>query len=263
MYTCVDPRGPQLFPAERALVGSASAASDTGYDLASIPENSHIANGTSTVSKYPRHGKAPWSSPAVTEFASKLKPQNRQADDPDLNAMTLQGPKGKLLQAVGEKADNQVAAQAVVEIQKQQQQGKGSQCPGGSQRRPPTPPRERKTISKDLMKISNPSQQHSPVSFGAVYEHRDCFGKPKLIGSTGIQVEKQFHLDDKKEEIRQVTGGGREKGASAQVVWAGVGGAGLGEAEMAQVRRAVCDSRASRLQIEKLSSIKPYSRHGY
>mmetsp|Transcript_67021 Transcript_67021/g.119228 ORF Transcript_67021/g.119228 Transcript_67021/m.119228 type:complete len:264 (+) Transcript_67021:131-922(+) len=263
MYTCVDPRGPQLFPPERALAGTPAAVSDKGLDLASIPEHGQIAGATSTVSKYPRHGKAPWSSPAVTDFASKLKPQNRQADDADLHAMTLQGPQGKLLQAVGEKADNQAAAQSVLEIQKQQQQSKGSQCPGGSQRRPPTPPRERKTTSKDLMKTSNTSQQHTPVSFGAVYEHRDCFGKPKLIGSTGIQVEKQFHLDDKKEEIRQVTGGGREHGASAHVVWAGVGGSGLGEAEMAQVRRAVCDSRANRLQIEKLSSIKPYSRHGY
>jgi len=56
-----------------------------------------------------------------------------------------------------------------------------------------------------------------------------------------------------------------QNGLSSSLTGVGVGvGKGVvGESEMAQVRRAVCDARAERLQIDKLSSIKPYSRHGH
>ena len=39
--------------------------------------------------------------------------------------------------------------------------------------------------------------------------------------------------------------------------------AGVGEGEMAVIREAVVDSRAERLRISRLRSIKPYSKHGW
>jgi hypothetical protein len=48
-------------------------------------------------------------------------------------------------------------------------------------------------------------------------------------------------------------------------VWAGVGQrvAGVGDVEMTAIREAIVEDRSKRLQIQKLSGIKPYSRHGF
>lgn len=49
------------------------------------------------------------------------------------------------------------------------------------------------------------------------------------------------------------------------MVWAGVGQrvAGVGEGEMMAIREAIVEDRSKRLQIQKLSGIKPYSAHGF
>mmetsp|Transcript_18479 Transcript_18479/g.59984 ORF Transcript_18479/g.59984 Transcript_18479/m.59984 type:complete len:99 (+) Transcript_18479:582-878(+) len=49
-----------------------------------------------------------------------------------------------------------------------------------------------------------------------------------------------------------------------QLVWVGVSGGagGLDDGQMTEVRRAVAEGRAERLQAQKLTDIKPYSRHG-
>ena len=68
-------------------------------------------------------------------------------------------------------------------------------------------------------------------------------------------------LDRCRRRWRRLTAG---RGSSS-VVWAGVGrrSAGVGEGEMAVIREAVVDSRAERLRISRLRSIKPYSAHGW
>ena len=97
------------------------------------------------------------------------------------------------------------------------------------------------------------------MAFGAVYEHKDCFGKPRLIGCTGETPEQQFMLDY--QQCKQVRALGRASELQSELVWAGMGTGFLGEQEMGEVRRAVMEKRSKRLQIEKLQSIKPYSRH--
>jgi len=102
-------------------------------------------------------------------------------------------------------------------------------------------------------------QNRHKISFGAVYEHKDCFGKARLLGCTGETPEHQFMLDYI--NSKQVKALGRASELQSELVWAGMGSGFLGEAEMGQVRRAVMEKRSKRLQIDKLGSIKPYSRH--
>merc|ERR1712048_471964 len=104
--------------------------------------------------------------------------------------------------------------------------------------------------------------QRNKVSFGAVYEHRDAAGKAKLVGSTSVLPEHQFHLDwQENHAVKELSRNGGNPGSSGHLVWVGVGSGPVGEQEMGRVRQAVVDSRAQRLQLEKLSSEKPYSRH--
>ena len=114
-----------------------------------------------------------------------------------------------------------------------------------------------------LGRPTNRRKAKSDYIFGAVYEHVDACGKPKLINSTDIVPEQQYLEDgrNRSDVSRLLTA---ERGRS-RVVWAGIGRrvAGVGEGEMAVIRQAVVDDRASRLRIEKLSSIKPYSAHGW
>ena len=103
----------------------------------------------------------------------------------------------------------------------------------------------------------------SDYVFGAVYEHVDACGRPKLIASTSITPERQYLEDGRSSSqvSRLLTA---ERGSS-RVVWAGIGRrvAGVGEGEMAVLRQAVVDDRAARNRVEKLSGIKPYSAHGW
>ena len=63
------------------------------------------------------------------------------------------------------------------------------------------------------------------------------------------------------QQCKQVRALGRASELQSELVWAGMGTGFLGEQEMGEVRRAVMEKRSKRLQIEKLQSIKPYSRH--
>merc|ERR1719183_485950 len=117
--------------------------------------------------------------------------------------MTLEGPTGVLLQAVGAKEDNAVAGRTVAEIQKR---SKAPAAPGELQRRPPTPPRGRQglaassTALERSRRAAGEIQAREQLAFGAVYEHRDSCGKPHLIGSTNKMPERQFALDCRQNE---------------------------------------------------------------
>jgi hypothetical protein len=104
-------------------------------------------------------------------------------------------------------------------------------------------------------------QEFDDPAFGVVYEHRDCFGVPKFVGSTDIVAEKQFMLDYKgNKTVHKIVN--REQG-STDVVWAGYGSGPVGKAEMDEIRTSIAHNRAERLNIQKLGGTKPYSKHGY
>ena len=50
---------------------------------------------------------------------------------------------------------------------------------------------------------------------------------------------------------------------NAKVVWVGVGGGGVGDAEMHAARSAIAHERAQRQRISELGGAKPYSRHAH
>jgi len=183
-------------------------------------------------------------------------------DESNLAAMVIQDPAGAaVLGAAGAQEDNDVAARAVVEIQKRAPRtGRRSvsqldRTVGGSFSQ-----RKRSCSKRQAAaQITVFDQQHPQLTFGAVYEHRDSCGKPKLLGSTSVMPERQFAIDLESADVRSVVQHG--SAVQSEVVWAGIGSGVVGEAEMAEIRHAVLNSRSERLKIQKLSGIKPYSHH--
>eukprot|EP00746_Dinoflagellata_sp_MGD_P005199 gnl/MRDRNA2_/MRDRNA2_110065_c0_seq1.p1 gnl/MRDRNA2_/MRDRNA2_110065_c0~~gnl/MRDRNA2_/MRDRNA2_110065_c0_seq1.p1 ORF type:complete len:207 (+),score=38.35 gnl/MRDRNA2_/MRDRNA2_110065_c0_seq1:69-689(+) len=189
-------------------------------------------------------GAAPWESNAVRTLAER-------AHDKGLASMELRGPQGIALQAIGSPEDHEVAGRVVAEIQKR---GNSNQNRA---------PRAQRGLTTSALEANREKaaeiQAREQLSFGAVYEHRDSCGKPRLIGSTNKMPERQFALDWKQhEEVRALGTNGRLR---SELVWAGVGRGVVGEEEMSLVREAVVHTRSERLRIEKLSGIKPYSQH--
>ena len=137
---------------------------------------------------------APW---VVTESPACRKLMGRLGnDESNLAAMVMQDPAGAaVLGAAGAQEDNDVAARAVVEIQKRAPRtGRRSvsqldQTAGGSfsQRKRSCSKRQ---AAAQITMFDQP--QHPQLTFGAVYEHRDSCGKPKLLGSTSVMPERQF-----------------------------------------------------------------------
>jgi len=198
----------------------------------------------------------PWESPAVQQFAASLREAGGNSSGGRPAAMILEGRQGTVLQAVGEIEDHKVAGKVVADIQREAQANAMTQAaaPGHTAQ------------GTSLVRVEAGQRaplQRGKVAFGAVYEHRDFAGKPKIVSSTALLPEQQFQLDyQSHSNVRQLA---RQRGdapsGSAALVWVGVGSGPVGEAQMARVRQAVVDARAERLSLEKLSSEKPYSRH--
>lgn len=109
--------------------------------------------------------------------------------------------------------------------------------------------------------VSRPYGSGEAMSFGAVYEYRDDFGRPRFVASTSQQPEATFAEDyGRHAEVRSLA----NEGGSASVVWAGVGrGPCCGAPEMQAAREAVARDRSERQRISELRGAKPYSRHGH
>ena len=98
-------------------------------------------------------------------------------------------------------------------------------------------------------------------SFGAVYEHRDCFGCPKYISDTdGVPERAMAHDARKHKGVRDMM---TYQGGRSNVVWAGTGSFPLGPNEMKTITTKIVERRAQTLKIQKLGGPKPYSRHGW
>ena len=184
--------------------------------------------------------------------------------------MIIEGPRGTALRAVGSAADHAVAGdalgQCIADRKKRAVNGVEMLLP------PPLTDQEDarrlKPVAEyeDLPTLSKGTtrrREESDLVFGAVLEYSDAFGKPKVVNSTAMLPEQQYLEDGRtSSKVSHLLTAGR---GSSSVVWAGVGrrSAGVGEGEMAVIREAVVDSRAERLRISRLRSIKPYSKHGW
>jgi len=186
----------------------------------------------------------PWESPAVQNFAASLSSSSSGRSA----AMILEGRQGTVLQAVGEIEDHKVAGSMVAEIQKEANNS--------------TSARQDSSALARLERGQRAPIHQQRIAFGAVYEHRDSAGKPRLVSSTATVPERQFKLDwENNPTVRDLCKAGNPPGSSAKLVWVGVGSGPVGDDQMSRVRQAVVDARAERLALEKLSSEKPYSRH--
>ena len=183
--------------------------------------------------------------------------------------MIIEGPRGTALRAVGSAADHAVAGdalgQCIAERKKRAVDGVEMLLPPpltdqeDARRLKPVAEYEDLPISKGATR----RREESDLVFGAVLEYADAFGKPKIVNSTAMLPEQQYLEDGRtSSKVSHLLTAGR---GSSSVVWAGVGrrSAGVGEGEMAVIREAVVDSRAERLRISRLRSIKPYSAHGW
>lgn len=72
--------------------------------------------------------------------------------------------------------------------------------------------------------------------------------------------EKRFLEDRRHQGIRNLL---TYQGGRSEVVWAGVGTYPLGRAEMEVLTGEIAATRATKLNAQKLSGIKPYSKHGF
>ena len=233
------------------------------------------ANGDTFVSESrPRRqrdaltSEQPWQSRAVGNLVSQARTRQEDGTPAKVQPMIVEGPRGTSLRAVGCQEDHQVAGDALGQILANRRRKDGQEIllpppmetmdtEGGGGRRAA----EAEDALGHVQTRGNRSR--SDYIFGAVYEHTDSFGRPKVVGSTALTPEQQFLEDGRNHSAvsRLLT---VEQGSS-HVVWAGIGrrSAGVGEGEMAVIRESVVHERAKRMHIGKLGSIKPYSRHGF
>lgn len=214
----------------------------------------------------------PWQSPAVMRLMNRaMQPRRGDGTHHAVAPMIVEGPKGTVIRAVGEDRDHIVAGNAVARVQEERSRRQARAGPGAPEMLlpPPTPSLSRQAPpAMSGLSMGRPSSARKRAEtddyvFGAVYEHTDSFGKPKMLGTTSDRPEVAFRRDVTEHRgVARLLGGG---GGSSRVVWAGVGRriAGLGEAEIATVTQSVAADRSARLRVTQLSGIKPYSRHGY
>lgn len=288
-HTVCDPRRERLHSAaqiggrhdgraESNFFAALTANPSHGESLAPVPETAPLLSpgrsvAASAKSELAVRGGEPWKSRSVADLASRLSDSSRSRDAGTgavVEALVLQGARGVALRAIGEAEDHTVASRVVVDLEKrrlQQQRHRQQQ----QQRRPigreiacAVPPgRADSGVMAERPQFGEvvpSSGSRQPVSFGAVYEYRDSCGTPKVVASTATMPERQYLLDK-----RQHGPNLPSEGVEPKLVWVGLSGAGAGglsDAQMAEVRRSVANSRADRLHAQKLSDIKPYSRHG-
>ena len=192
-----------------------------------------------------------------------------KAGEEKVEPMLVEGPRGTSLRALGNKDDHNVAGEALANVMARQreQRARGGVANFLAASASSRPARTRAAEAED---VALPGERSYALStgqgalvFGAVYEHCDFTGKPQIISSTNMLPERQFLEDGKSHrDVADLLTRGR---GSSRVVWAGLGqaSAGVGPAEMNDIRDAIVEQRSKRLQVQKLQSIKPYSAHGY
>jgi hypothetical protein len=164
----------------------------------------------------------PWAAPSVQALSRRRGPEQ------GARPLEVEGMLGCVISAVGTDRDHEVASATL--------RARGGPHQGGG-----------------------PSYQRTAV-FGAVYEHRDCFGKPKYIGETDNAPEVRYQQDiNKHQAVKNLV---TQQQGRSEVVWSGRSGT-MAAADMQSITESIVGRRAAELQAEKLGGPKPYSSHGY
>jgi hypothetical protein len=216
--------------------------------------------------------RAPWESRSVRQLQARL------GRDDNVQPMMVEGPLGTVLGAVGEQADHRIAGRVLKEVAERRFREKMAKVHGsglevrpgdaadveGQRRRAAAAATGGGAAERERGRAiarRHANEAAAKVVFGAVYEYRDVFGRPKFVGSTSDAPERRFIEDvDAHAGVNELLS---RKCGSTAVVWAGCGRGPVGEGEMARIRSEIVEDRSRRMETEKLSSIKPYSRHGW
>jgi len=198
--------------------------------------------------------------------------------------MTLDGPGGTVLAAIGEQQDHGIASNVISQSIASGHppsspatlvKGLANQWLGAQNvRRPALTPahdpnqafayaavRAQPSSNDDLdteMMLADPARE---TSFGAVYEYTSALdGRPLYVGGTDMTPELAFQNDHNSHNgVRSLARGG----GTAKVVWAAVGSGSVGYEQMRAAREAVAANRSTRQRVQELSSAKPYSYHSH
>lgn len=198
-----------------------------------------VKEGNSTQSHVGAEGNVfkakPWVAPSVQNLTRQMGAVR------DATPLIIEGIRGDVINAVGTPTDNNIASRVLSNAQENRVQ-QGVPLLGGSSR-------------------INSNSKTNKV-FGAVYEHRDCFGVPKVVGHTDGVPEARFSEDTKNhQDVRNMM---TYEGGRSKVVWAGTAALpGESSKVMQGITSNIVDRRSEELRIEKLGGTKPYSRHGY
>jgi hypothetical protein len=174
------------------------------------------------------------------------------------HALVVEGRHGDILTAVGSDEDHSVANAVLSLAQEREQQMRLQGMPSLHAGHTP----------RFLPESARGAARNTPRQFGVVYEHRDCFGKPKFVSHTGGVPERSFSDDAARHlGVRNLLG---YQEGSSEVVWAGtsavpvgIGGIVGGVDTMQSITQSIVQKRAQEHHLEKLRGPKPYSRHGY
>ena len=234
--------------------------------------------------------KRPWQAPSVARLANQLARVG--GGEGSVLPMMVEGPTGTVLAAVGDERAHSIAGDVLSRCAEQQQRQKQQSGGGGGERgwRTSRDPSAAERSSRQSSQRSRLGQltvrgggggsvggrvpqtarggcgggsdartlARREPAFGAVYEHRDSFGKPVVVGETDTVPELAFERDlARHKQLRDLA---TYKGGSAAVVWAGCG---QNRDSIAAVRSAVAKDRAERNRCDKLAGPKPYSAHGF
>ena len=210
-----------------------------------VDRNSNLSRtGAAIIARRNVFREEPWKAPSVQALTRQM---GRSAN---ARPLLVEGPAGPVISAVGQQRDHSIASDVLGRAQESRVRA-GIAMPRGV-----NSPANQQQRGQRRKRRQRPAQ-----SFGAVFEHRDAFGKPKFIGRTDSTPEARFAQDIQQHQtIRNMMT--YQQGRS-DVVWSGVGQYPLGPEEMSRITEKIVEERSKKLHAQKLRGPKPYSRHGY
>jgi len=229
----------------------------------------HAAWGVATSSDA---AAAPWQSRSVIQLASRV---GRGGGAEEMTPMTLDGPSGTILAAMGTAQDHTIAGSAIsqsivsgaapmssaatLDVRALANEWRSAQrsITSGRSASATAQPSEQADYETQ-MALADPARQ---ASFAAVYEYSSALdGRPLYVGTTDGTPELAYQSDHARiGGVRDLARGG----GSAKVVWAGVGTGSVGPEQMKAAREAVAAHRSARQRVTELRSAKPYSYHSH
>ena len=253
-----------------AVSGGSSSSSSSWRRTRGEMLGGGVADRNSNLTRLTRTGAAiiarrnvfreqPWKAPSVQALSRQMGRSR------DANPLLVEGPAGPVISAVGRQSDHHIASDVLGRAQERRVRAGIAMPRAGRPLAAEGAGQTQRRAGNSIMQPKSRLQQRPPrrpvQSFGAVFEHRDAFGKPKFIGRTDSTPEARFAQDVQQHQaVRNLIS---YDGGRSDVVWTGVGQYPLGPEEMSRITEKIVEERSKKLHAQKLRGPKPYSRHGF